>query len=1080
MKKLFLLLVTVLTISLCASAQMRTVKGIVLDADNDEPLIGVSVTAGPGTGAATDVDGKFSIQVPASASTLKISYVGYKTQDVKIGNGDLTIRLHSDSELLNEVIAVAYGTATRASFTGSAAVVGSAEIENAQVSNAVNALKGKVAGVQINNTSGAPGQDNPSVLIRGISSINAGTAPLYVVDGTPFSGSLQNLNPSDIESMTVLKDAASAALYGARGANGVILITTKRAKSGEATVTLDVKLGSNSRASQDYNYIKNPAQYYETYFKALYNYRISRGDSHSNANAWANRNLTASNDYGLGYNVYTVPNGQSLIGLNGKLNPNATLGRLATYQGVEYWITPDNWMDAAYHNSLRQEYNLSVAKGGDQTNFYLSASYLDNQGITPQSGFQRFTGRLSADTQAKPWLKISGDMSYTHYEMDAYGSDEGSTNSTGNPFAFATSIAPIYPVYKRDAQGNIMKDSDGLTLYDYGSYAGMTRPTFTGANAIGDAAFNRDYSKGNALSASGAVEVKLPYGFRVTANQALDYTEYLSTSFTNPFYGMTALDNCSLYKTGYRRLNYTFQQLLNWSHDYGQNHVSALFGHENFFIRTYVLTASRKNMFDPTNMELAGMIKVNGANSYSTPYNNEGWLFRGQYDYDNRYFGSVSFRRDASSRFHPDHRWGSFWSIGGAWIINQESFLNDVTWIDMLKLKVSYGEQGNDNIGDWLYTNTYSVEASGDDVSILPYRKGNENITWEKNGNFNAGVEFAFLDNRLSGSAEFFLRKTSDMLFFFPLPPSVGWTGYYDNIGDMMNKGVEIDLAGSIVRTKDFNLDVNLNLTWYKNTISRLPEARRTQYLEGVGGFSSDSYFYGEGLPMYTFRMFRAAGVDPETGEQLWYRFTDEALAEASKAGISPEQIPATEENLTTTNNYSLAQYFNCGSALPKVYGGFGLTTNYKWFDLAVSFNYQLGGQCYDSGYAALMGSPNGSGGKGNNIHADILNAWTPENKYSNIPRYQYGDLNFTQTSSRFLISSNYLSLQTIVFGFTLPDNVSKKLFLKSCRIYFNADNVWLWSKRQGLDPRLSVAGGGNASYYSPIRTMSGGINVTF
>ena len=1082
MKKLFLLLVTVLTISLCASAQMRTVKGIVLDADNDEPLIGVSVTAGPGTGAATDVDGKFSIQVPASASTLKVSYVGYKTQDVKIGNGDLTIRLHSDSEMLNEVIAVAYGTATRASFTGSAAVVGSAEIENAQVSNPLNALKGKVAGVQMSNASGAPGQDSPSILIRGISSINAGTSPLIIVDGTPYSGSIQNLNTNDIESMTVLKDAASAALYGARGANGVILITTKRAKSGEATVTVDIRLGSNSKGSQEYNYITDPAMYYETYFKSLYNYGINAGMTNAGANVWANSRLFDSATYGLGYNVYTLPNGQSLIGLNGKLNPNATLGRLATYNGQEYWLTPDSWKDAAYHNSLRQQYNLSVAKGTDTSNFYLSASYLDNAGITPQSGYERFTGRLAADTQAKSWLKVGGDMSYTYSYMDQFGNEEGSASSTANPFAYVSGLAPIYPLYVRDGNGNIRIDDNSLTVYDYGAgnNAGLTRPYLGGnANGIGAAMMDRAYQTINAFSAAGNIEVKLPYGFRVTANQGIDVFETRSTSFTNPYYGQYANQNGMLSKASASRVNYTLQQLLNWSQDYGQNHVSALFGHEVYWMRYKYLSGSKKNMFDPENMELAGMINVNDANSYTSEYNNEGWLFRGQYDYDNRYFGSVSFRRDASSRFHPKHRWGSFWSFGGAWIINQENFLADQTWINMLKLKVSYGEQGNDNIGDFLYTNTYQVVNSNDEVSIVPYMMGNENITWEKNGNLNAGIEFGFW-NRLTGSIEYFYRKTSDMLFAFPLPPSMGWTSFYDNIGDMSNNGVEIELNGTILNTKDFTWDVNVNLTWYKNKIVRLPEERRTMFLESTPGFSSGNYYYGEGLSMYTYRMKKYAGVDPETGKSLWYKWSSQLPALPTDGTTYDQLYTFSEENVETTDDYSKASYFNCGSALPKVYGGFGTSLQYKWFDLSVNFDYSLGGQVYDSTYASMMDVPTSNSGRGSNIHADMLNAWTPDNKTSNIPRYQYGDQNVSAGSDRWLISSNYLNLQNISFGFTLPDNVAKKLFLKSCRIYATADNVWLWSKRQGLDPRQSITGSNSGAYYSPIRTISGGVNISF
>lgn len=1067
----------VLTLSLCASAQTRTVKGTVVDAENDEPLIGVSVTAGSQYGVSTDIDGNFTLQVPAVAKQLTVSYVGYKTQHVTISDKPMMIRLVSDSELLDEVIAVAYGTATKASFTGSAAVVDAAVIENATVTDPLNALKGRVAGVQLSNASGAPGSDNPSIKIRGISSINAGTDPLIIVDGTPYSGSMNTINTNDIETMTVLKDAASAALYGARGANGVILITTKRAKAGEARVTVDVKLGQNSRAQQDYDYIKNPAMYYETYYKALNNYAMAQGMGAAQAGAWANQNLTANNVYGLGYNVYTTPNGQPLIGTNGKFNPNATLGNKMTYNGEEYFITPDSWLDAAYKHGLRQEYNLAVAQGGEKTNFYFSANYLDNEGITPQSGYKRLSGRLAADTQAKSWLKISADVTYSHFRQDAYGDNEGEAGSTGNPFTFAANMAPIYPVYVRDGNGQIKVDENGHTVYDYGNNnAGLARPYLgSNSNAIGDGVFNKDYAEGNSVSATAAAEIKLPYGFKFTTNNNVDLLESRATSFSNPWYGQIAVNTDhggSLAKGHSRTLSYTLQQLLNWSQAYGAHNISVLLGHEYYWRRSYSLSASRQKLFDFSNMELYQPIIPVSSSSYTVDYNNEGWLFRGQYDYDGKYFASGSYRRDASSRFHPKHRWGSFWSFGAAWIINKEDFLTDATWIDMLKLKASYGEQGNDNIPNWLYTNQYTVENSNDQISVQPYYMGNENITWEKNGNFNAGVEFAFFNNRLSGSVEAFYRKTSDMLFSFPLPPSMGWTSYYTNIGDMANTGVEIDLHGTIVNTKDFTLGIDFNLTWYKNEITRLPEERRTMFLEGTPGYSNSNYYYGEGKPLYTFRMQKYAGVDPKTGQSMWYKYKSDVTDKT--------KVPFSYDVVETTTDFASADYFDCGTALAPVYGGFGLTAEYKWFDLSVNFDYSLGGQCYDTSYASLMSNPTSNGGKGSNIHADILNAWTPSNTNTNIPRYQYGDIYTSSSSDRWLTSASYLSLQNINFGITLPENWTRKLYLQKCRFYASADNVWLWSKRQGLDPRLSLSGGGNSTYYSPIRNISGGVNITF
>ena len=1084
MKKLFLLLLAVISIGLYASAQTRTVHGTVVDAENDEPLIGVSVTAGSGYGVATDVDGNFSLKVPASATHLEFSYVGYKAQSVKITDGDMKIRMHAESNLLNEVITVAYGKSTRAAFTGSAAVVGAAEIENAQVSNPLNAIKGKVAGVQMSNSSGAPGSDDPAIRIRGISSLNAGKDPLIIMDGTPFSGAMQTINTNDIESMTVLKDAASAALYGARGANGVILITTKRAKAGDATVSLDMKLGSNSRAQKDYDYIKNPAMYYETYYKSLYNYaRNGLGYNHESSSAWANNNMF-SNEYSLGYNVYTVPSGQTLIGLNGKLNPNATLGRTVDYNGAQYYLTPDNWIDAAYHNSLRQEYNMSVSKGTDNNQFYFSLGYLNNDGITPQSGFSRITANLRASTQAKSWLKISAGARYSHYDIESYGDEEGNAASSANPFAAVTGIAPIYPLYVRDGQGNIMTDSNGITIYDFGSglNAGMMRPIFANSNAIGLSALDWSKTNGDTFAGDAGFDIKFPYDITFTSNNAVEVFTNHGTSYGNPYYGQSASLGGSLVKGDTRDVAYTLQQMLNWNHDYGDHSVGVLAAHEYYKDVTTSVSGSKNTLFYPGASELGGYINVVNAGSDYGKYNNEGWIFRALYDYSDRYFAAVSYRRDASSRFHPKHRWGNFWSASAAWLLSDESFMEEITWVDMLKLKVSYGSQGNDNIGDFNYINTYAIQNNNGTPSLVPNQMGNENITWETNGNFNAGFEFGVLDNRLTGSFEGFIRKTSDMLYYFPLPPSMGWSGYYANVGDMENRGIELDLHGTILKSKDLEWTVNANLTWYKNEITYLPEERKSTTIPtGEAGYSSGNYFFTEGHSAYTFYLPKFAGVDKNTGESLWYREEEQFKKDANGKPLLDENGQKISDGYLTktTKKYSDATQYLCGSALPDVYGGFGTSLRYKWFDLSVSFDYAIGGQTYDGAYAVLMGSP-GSSNRGTNYHADILNAWTPENPDSNIPRFQYGDTYTAMASDRWLTPSSYLSLSNIVFGFSLPDNWCHKMYLKSCRIYFNADNVWLWSKRQGLDPRQSISGGSGNTYYSTIRTLSGGLSVTF
>lgn len=1096
MKKLFLLLTAVLITAACAMAQSKVVSGTVVSAADDEPLAGATVMPiGGGQGTSTDIDGNFSLTVPDKVNELNVSYVGFNTRKVAVSSGKMTIKLESSENSLDEVMVVAYGTAKKSAFTGSATVISNDAIEKTQVTNVLDALSGKVAGLQLSNASGAPGASSPTIRIRGFSSMNAGNSPLVIVDGTPYSNDINTLNTNDIESMTVLKDAASNALYGARGANGVILITTKRAKLGEAKVTVDAKWGVNMRATQDYDYIKDPAQYYETYYRSLYNYATTAPEKVTNpstgeeenigglgygadqAYIWANNNLTADNAYGLGYNVYTMPAGQYLIGTNGKLNPAATLGRIVTNKGASYFVTPDNWLDETYKHSLRQEYNVSVTQGNDKSNFFASVGYLKNDGIiVARSDFQRFTARLNADVQAKPWLKVGARGSYSHIVMNAMDSEEGNSAATSNIFAAATGIAPIYPLYIRDAAGNVMVDKFGNTRYDYGSgdNAGLKRPVFGDSNAIDAMILDTNKVEGNNFNGAAFVEVRFLKDFKFTSNNNVNLQEKRQTLVTNPYYGQYATQNGVVAKYHTRSVDYSYQQLLTWNHKFGKHNVDALLGHEWFKTTYYYLYGSKSSMFDRDNEELAGAIIKGNANSYTTEYNNEGWIFRGQYDYDSKYFFSGSFRRDASSRFHPNHRWGNFWSLGGAWIISKESFLQDVTWLDMLKVKASYGEQGNDNIGNFHYTNTYNIVNSNNMPGATPDSMGNEDITWEKNGNFNAGVEFSMFNGRFTGNIEAFYRKTSDMLMFFPFPSSFGYTGYYDNIGDMKNTGVEIELGGTPIKTKNFKWDVNFNMTWYKNRISKLPEDRKGQKgyifkddfkLDPAYGYSSGNYFYGEGESMYSFYTYKYAGVNKENGKALYYKnvYNDKG------------DVIGTE----TTDDYTKASRYIVGTALAPVYGGFSTSFAYRDFDLSLAFNYQIGGKVYDSGYAQLMGTPYDSS-KGGNIHSDMLNAWSPENPDSDIPRNMFGQQYTNATSDRFITDASYLSLENINFGYTLPTKLVRKAYLSKVRVYLACDNVWVWSKRQGLDPRQSFTGGNNNTYYAPIRTISGGLTVEF
>ena len=1004
----------------------------------------------------------------SSAKTLRVSYIGMQTQEVGI-KPNVKIIMKPDTEMLEEVMVVAFGTAKKSAFTGSATVVSAEKLEQSQVTSVTDALAGAVPGVTLTSNNGAPGA-SASIKIRGFSSLNAGNDPLIIVDGAPYSGDLSNINPNDVESMTVLKDAASNALYGARGANGVIIITTKRANmSGEAKVTFDAKWGANTRALKKYDVITDPAMYYEMHYGAMKNYYMNQMNMSDQA-AWieANNNLFGSNG-GLGYNVFTVPEGQYLIGQNGKLNPYATLGRVVNYKGRDYLLTPDDWDKVGSRTGLRQEYNFSISAANEKSSFYVSLGYLGNEGITEGSDLKRLTGRLKADYQAKKWLKVGANMSYARFDSNSLGNN-GSSSSTANVWAFTTQMAPIYPAYVRNADGSIMVDGNGIEMMDYGSgiNAGMQRPFIADANPIQDNKLNTRNAEGNALSGNAFVDITPLPGLKVTINGTFNLDETRFTYVYNPYYGQFDSTGGTVSKYNQRDYDYNLQQLVSYATSFGDNNFDILLGHEYYDYRLNYLGASKSKMFSQDNHELDGaVIDGQAATSYKRRRNNEGYFGRLQYNFDERIFGSASLRRDASSRFHPDYRWGTFWSVGGAWLINKESWFY-APWVQELKIKASVGSQGNDNIGDFRYTDVFDIINSDNKVGTAFYSKGTKDITWETNTNFNIGAEFQ-LWNRVTGSIEYYRRKTSDMLFSFSVAPSLGYSSYFDNVGNMVNSGVEMDFNVNILNTRNFTWDVNLNISTLKNRLTMLDPDKQisTEYAadgKGYKGYSSGNFFIAEDLAMFTWRMKEYAGVN-EDGESLWYRNTKDE-----------------EGNVTgreTTKIYADADYYITEeTSIPKVYGGFGTKLKVYGVDFGINFTYQIGGKQYDGTYAYFMSSPSGSAGS--NYHKDLLNAWTPENTGSNIPRFQLNDQYSASASTRFLTNASFLNIQNINVGYTLPSRWTKKMAISSLRLYMSAENVFYWSKRKGFDPRQSYNETTNATYYSPMRTISGGVTFEF
>ena len=1080
-RKIVLSVASVLMLCAVALAQNKQVSGTVTGSDG-VPVIGATVVVdGTTIGTSTDLQGQYVLEVPADA-VLSVSFIGYEeTKEPVNGRTTVNVVLKESTQGIEDIIVTAYGQAKREAFTGSAAMVKSEDLVKSQTSNAVDALNGKVAGLQIVNASGQPGASSPTVVIRGFSSINAGTAPLIILDGMSFAGGLNDINPSDIESMSVLKDAAAAALYGSRGANGVILITTKRAKSQEAVVNVDIKVGVNQRAKQEYDVIKNPGEHYEMHYTLLKNYYTSeKGMSAHEAHVKANSVLTSASEGGLGYNVYNVPVGQDLIGVNGKLNPGAKLGREVIYEGQSYLITPDDWTKEIYMDGVRQEYNVNVAASSGQANFYGSFGYLNNEGIVEATGYERYTARLRADYQAKKWLKVGGNASYS-YAYSNVAEAEGDSASSGNIFNYTSQIAPIYPLYVRDGKGNIMKDERGLTIYDYGtksnagSNAGLQRPFMPNTNGYADHLLNKHNSTTHVASFNGFADLILPEGFKFSFNGGVSMQQGGSLTTGNILYGQSAMTGGYIGKTSGVAWSYTLQQILSWNRQFGQHTVDVMLGHENNFDTVKSMSASKSGLFTNDVSELSQALKMSSMSSSLSRYSNEGYLFRAQYDYAGRIFGAVSFRRDASSRFHPKHRWGNFWSVSAGWLLNRESWFN-VRWVDELKVKASYGSQGNDQIGNFLYMDLYQISNDGtDNWSVTFAQKGNENITWETNSNFNAGVDFGLFGYRLSGSLEYFHRKTSDMLSWFTVPSSLGYSGYYKNVGDMSNQGVELTLNAGLISKKNFQWSANLNVTYVKNQVEKLdPSAVTESYYDLAGnkyyGFRDGSNFYGLGQALYT-KVYKAyAGVEESTGQPLYWARREYVNKVTGKTEV---------EMYKTTDYASDADYFVFDTSLPDLYGGFGTTFNFYGFDLSVNFVYQIGGTVYDSDYAMYMSSPSTTS-VGMAYHKDLYQAWTPQNKTTDVPRFVMGDLYTASSSDRFVTDASYLSLQNINFGYTFPAKWMSKAHISKLRVYLACENVWLWSQRKGLDPRQSLTGGASAAYYSPMRTISGGVNVTF
>lgn len=1032
MKKILLIFVSVIVSGAMALGQTVQISGTVTSKDDGLGMAGVTIfVKGTTVGTATNTDGTYTINAPASATSLVFSFVGYKNVEEQIqGRKTIDIVMEQDLLMVDEVIVVAYGSTKKEAFTGSASSVQVDKLGAVQVSNVTKALEGLSSGIQVLSGSGQPGTTT-AIRIRGIGSINASSAPLYVVDGFPFDGDLNSIPQSDIASLTVLKDASATALYGSRAANGVIVITTKKGRNNESQITFNANIGFNVRGIQEYDRVNVPL-YYELAWQNIYGADTHLATPMTDADARADASASLIDNLG-GYNAYNVPYNH-VVETDGKINPNGKL------------LWHDNWFDEMHRVGLRQDYTLSASGGKDKTTYYISGNYLKDEGIVKASNYDRFTVRVNADSQVRDWLKLGVNASASTSNQN-YPASSGS--SYVNSFMWSRMIAPIYPVYLYDLDGVLQKDAKGNKLFDYGDAYGRSRTYSSNSNPLGVIALDkRDYLRDNAQT-KGYAEINFLKDFKLTVSGNANYQSGTNLTHQNSQYGDAASFGGRSTRSSTRSLIFSANELLTYTKTFGSHNIDVLVGHENYSLRYNYLTATKTGFPFPGLYELDAAATIEAAGSYEDNLRMESYLSRINYNYADKYYLSISARTDGSSRFAPDYRWGKFWSVGGSWRISQEEFMSGINWINDLKLKASYGSQGNDNLGTYYaYLGLYDLGWNNLDYSgLLASRVATPKLLWEKNNSLNFGIELSVF-KRLTLDVELYQRKSKDLLFPVPLPYSTGYTSYDANIGAMQNTGIDFEANVIIIDKSKFRWTADINLSHYKNEITKMPPDQ--PYL--ITGTKR----YMKGHSIYDFYMQKYAGTDPANGAPLWYT-TD------INTGVT-----------STTNIYSSAsRYYTGTSSIPDLSGGVTNTLKYGDFDFSVLVTFQTGGQIYDGSYAGLMGQTLGT-----NFHKDQLKAWSLTNTSSKVPILKL-DQNANSQSDRFLTSSDYLSIRNITFGYTMPKKFASALKISSARLAVNVTNLHAFTARKGLDPQQSFDGTSDNAY-TPLRTSTISLTMNF
>lgn len=1178
-KRFFTALLALLLIGVQAFAQ-SAVSGKVTD-EAGEPCVGANVLIkGTTTGTMTDLDGNYSLTDVRKGAILVFSSIGYTSQEVRLGSSSVVnVVLKSDADFLNEVVIVGYGTAKRKDLTGSLTQIDNKLIASQNSSSATKALEGAVPGIVYASVDGQPGND-AGLRVRGLGSTNVGASnALVIIDGVPAQGDnpLSNMNQEDIASITVLKDAASTAIYGSRGANGVILVTTKRGDSGRTKISFQARAGWNTVGSYKVGQVDNAAGIYEYLWQSIYNsyrygvngagpalnketgeYYTNIGNpnvSHDAAAEFASQHLFnyigLNDSFGrnmLGnYMAYNVPGatytpdgtgssasstmtGAYLVGTDGKINPNASL------------LYDDTYADALLKTGFRQQYDLSASGGSDKEDHYLSLGYLTDPSYVPNSRFERITGRANINVNLFKWLKVGANVGYTRSRTNYQGTYWAARNSgsnQGNITRYVNGHTPIVPFYAHDAEGNYIYDKNGDRVRNY-LYNSTYSPLGQTGNNYGSTdimyAMDNDIREDLTSTLNTRTYIEIPFLDHFTFRTDFAYDKINRT--TTVYYNGTTGRAASMGGYFGKRMNdievMNLQHRLTYNQDFGKHHVDAMALFEDSDWEQQTVNWGSADEFIPGFLAAGNFVgRYYGAGSAPTPgYGHDiermrSWLGRANYIFADKYYVSGSVRRDGSSKFRKENRWGTFWSVGAGWRFTEESFMQDLrdSWLNNGKLRASYGVIGNQNgIGryqtyrTWGYSTTYQTTnngtgiPTGDSYKLSMGGLVNTQLTWEETKTFDVGLDLT-LFNRIDLTFDWYNRVTGNSQFSQPVSYlAMGQTTLPRNIAELTNRGIELDINADIIRTKDIRWNVAFNITHYTTKLTDLPDDAIPAHAEGLpdgtwednqgswasaGGSQQNAnvYLRGIGRDWFNLYMYKYAGIDQSSGLPMYFHRVTEADHAAGK--YKDTEVGGSVK----TTNYANASKYEVGSAIPTFQGGFNTSFSYKNFYVNAQFAYQIGGKFFSRNYAEyLYNVVDAQMYRMMFVSKDVKgNTWTPDNTGAGFPMQWYpagensyfsgtsangGNWSFTDES---LFSASYLRLKNLTLGYNVSKSLLNKLridkVVSNIKVFASSDNLFILSAAKAIDPTMSASGGYNDvdSYTFPnMRTYTIGINLDF